>query len=357
MSAAAVTVAIMTAALLLLPTRMAAFITRVDAGTAQQTPEPVARLMQSLGFTTDEIRRLAAGRAVARTLPSEDGREVAAAGVIRIDLAPGEFARRLADITRFKKSEAVLQIGTFSPHPTLNDVSELTLDQDDLRSLRHCRVGDCDVQLPRSIIERLQAEVNWRSPGAAQHATEIFRTGLVQFVQQYRASGRPHGMVYVDKAEPVDPALEFQHLANSDTHVLARFADLKRYLLDPTIRSSEISDVIYWSKEKVARKAVVSVTHLAILTQPSGSSVAYVAGSKQLYGSHYFESSLGVTIVVPHVSPTSSYVAYVNRSRVDAFDGLLGGITRRTVRSRARGALAEMLEGLQQRLRRGDRAP
>jgi hypothetical protein len=115
-----------------------------------------------------------------------------------------------------------------------------------------------------------------------------------------------------------------------------------------------VSDVLYWSKEKVARKEVVSVTHLAIARQPSTSPFAYVAGSKQLYGSHYFDASLGLTIVLRDpTSRASAYVAYVNRSRVDAFGGLFGGITRRIVRSRARGALADFLEVLQRRLETG----
>ena len=114
----------------------------------------------------------------------------------------------------------------------------------------------------------------------------------------------------------------------------------------PIAPEAGTTDLIYWSKERVARKSVISVTHLAIARQSSTSPAAYVAASKQLYASHYFESSLGLTIVLPvrSTSGTASYVVYTNRSRVDAFRGLFGGITRGIVRSRARGALANYLD-------------
>jgi hypothetical protein len=327
--------------------------TLVVAMAETQTPEvdpDVALLLRPLGFTQDDVRRVDGGGVVSTSMSTHDGREVATAGMVRVNVAPDQFVRRLTDIAGFKKAQAVLQIGTFSASPKVSDLAGLTLDSAETRTLRNCRIGNCGMQLPASIIERLRS-VNWNDASAPQHATEIIRTDLVRYVQEYLMTGRQEDMVYVDQSHSVDVPAEFRDLVNSDRYVLPRFPDLHEYLLQPTLPSRRFSNVIYWSKEKVAGKAVISVTHLVIAPQPTTSAVAYIAGSKQLYGSHYFESSLGLTMVIRDTShPTSSYVVYVNRSRVDAFGGLFGGITRRIVRSRARGALADFLEDLQRRL-------
>ena len=328
----------------------------LQAENNQAAFDPAARtfLMRDLGVTEDDLREVGTGGVASRSLATQDGREVATAGIVRVAATPDDFARRLADIASFKKAEAVLQIGTFSDPPDISDVAGLTLPSADVRNLRSCRVGDCGMQLPSYIIERLQREVNWREPSATAQANAIFRRSLVEYVQAYRTSRHRDEMVYVDGSKPIDVAAEFADLVNSDTRVLAAFPDLQRHLLIPAASPPNMSNVLYWSREKVARKEVVSLTHLAIARQPSTSPFAYVAGAKQIYGSHYFDASLGLTIVLRDPqSPAFAYVAYVNRSRVDAFGGLFGGITRRIVRSKARGALADFLNDLQRRLEPG----
>ena len=333
---------------------LSAFVGRAENSQATFDDEARTLLIERLGFTDNDLQKAEKGGVASRSLDTDDGREVATAGFMRVAISPEEFARRLSDIASFKRADAVLQIGTFSDPPNIGDVAGLTLASADARNLRSCRVGDCGMQLPSHIIDRLQREVHWREPSAPERANAVFRSGLLNYVQEYLASGRQDAMVYVDESKHVDVAAEFRDLVGSDTRVLPTFPELRRHLMTPQASAPMTSDVLYWSKEKVARKEVVSLTHLAIARQPSTSPFSYVAGSKQLYGSHYFDASLGLTIVLRDpVSPRSAYVAYVNRSRVDAFGGLFGGVTRRLVTSRARGALAGFLERLQERLARG----
>src|SRR4030095_1658082 len=96
-----------------------------------------------------------------------------------------------------------------------------------------------------------------------------------------------------------------------------------QHLLEyPTGPVPETTDIIYWSKERVSRRLVVSVTHLAI-ARTAGSATNYAFASKQIYGAHYFDASLGLTILVRDQSAPSpaTYVVYINRSRVDIFNG------------------------------------
>ena len=65
---------------------------------------------------------------------------------------------------------------------------------------------------------------------------------------------------------------------------------------------------------------------------------------------HYYDASLGLTVLVPDrgaATPTT-YVVYLNRSRIDLFDGMFGSVARRLVAGRAKGLVAEQLQRLQQ---------
>ena len=64
---------------------------------------------------------------------------------------------------------------------------------------------------------------------------------------------------------------------------------------------------------------------------------------------HYYDASLGLTLLVPDRSatPPATYVVYLNRSRIDLFEGLFGGVARRLVAGRARTLVAEQLQRLQ----------
>ena len=157
-------------------------------------------------------------------------------------------------------------------------------------------------------------------------------------------------MQYADEDETVDVGREFASLLEADVETWQHFGDLRRHLLHyPKNHTPETSDILYWSKERVSRRLVVSVTHLAISRTTHGPS-AYAIASKQIYGTHYFDASVGLTVLVRDrsVSSPATYVVYLNRSRVDIFDGLFGGIARTIVGTRARSLVATQLGRLQQ---------
>ena len=322
-------------------------------GFRQQSADAAARafLTQSGGLGEADVRRINNGGIVSRTLPADHEGEVAVVGVAPMRVTPQFYASRLADIATFKKLDAVLQIGTFSDRPQLSNVRGLTLDPSEVRALRDCRVHDCDLQLPAAMIERFRAEIDWHAPDSSARATALVRQGLVEYVGRYRASGGREHLVYADERKPVDVGAEFEALVNTD-RVLPRFPELRRWLLDPSAALSRMADVVYWSKERAAGRTVISITHLSIVHMPGGSPAEYVASSKQLYASRYFDVSLGLTVLIPDRSADAArtVVVYLNRSRLDAFGGLFGGLARRIVRSRASGGLDDQLERVRTRL-------
>ena len=43
-------------------------------------------------------------------------------------------------------------------------VAPLQIGREDI-DLRNCRVGNCDIRLPRNVIERFQRDIDWNAPG------------------------------------------------------------------------------------------------------------------------------------------------------------------------------------------------
>ena len=306
-------------------------------------------LTTSFQVSSAEVDRVDAGHVVARTLGVTDPREVATLGVVRIRVTPEFYAERLADIVTFKRTDDILQIGTFDDAPAVTDIADLTLDEWDVRKLRECEVGNCAVQLSADAIARFRRDVDWRRPDAQAQANRVMRQILVEYVTRYRDAGAAASMQYADQSETVDVGREFASLLEADVETWQHFRDLRRHLFEyPMGETPETRDILYWSKERVSRRLVVSVTHLAISRTTHGPS-AYAIASKQIYGTHYFDASLGLTVLVRDraVSSPATYVVYLNRSRVDIFDGLFGGIARPIVNTRARSLVATQLGRLQ----------
>lgn len=309
-----------------------------------------AFLMSAFELSVTEIGRLDRGEVISRTLDVKNRREVATLGIVWINTSPSRYLQRLADITTFKRTDDVLQIGMFSGVPQAGDVAALSIDPAELKRLRRCRVGNCDVRLPADVIERVQREIHWDAPDASRQASALIQQQLVEYVTRYCQRGSAAAMEYADRAPRLNVAREFAALIEADT-VTSRYAPrLRRHLLDyPASSASGITDFVYWSTELVRGRPVVSITHVATAAAVDDSPVAYAVGSKQIYAMHYFDASLGLTLLVPDRRPASSgtFVVYLNRSRIDLFDGLFGGVTRRIVAGRARGLVAEQLQRLQ----------
>ena len=236
----------------------------------------------------------------------------------------------------------MLQIGTFSSLPQPEDVASLIIDEAELKRLRECRVEDCEVRLSADGIERVRRDIDWHAADASRKASLLVRQLLVDYVARYRQSGAVAAMEYADRAPRLNVGREFASLIDADT-IMSNYAPrLRRHLLEyPTSSADKMTDFVYWSKELVRGRPVISITHVATAAAVDDSPVAYAIGSKQIYAMHYYDASLGLTLLVPDRTAASpaTYVVYLNRSRIDLFDGLFGGVARRIVAGRARAWL------------------
>jgi hypothetical protein len=318
---------------------------------ADATPDRArAFLGTAFSLSPADISRVDRGEIVGRTLSVKNTREVATLGVVRVATTPEHYVEVLRDIARFKRTPAILQIGTFSAPPLERDLAPLTIEEADVKRMRDCRVGDCDLRLPADGIERLRRDVDWRAADASSKASRVLRGLLVDYVASYREKGAAAAMVYAGTTPRLNVGKEFVSLVDADASTWTYVPALRRHLLEyPAGAADGATDFIYWSKERVHSRAVISITHVAIVPGERTSPVTVAIGTKQLYAAHYFDASLGITLLVRDTSvmEPATYVVYLNRSRVDIFDGFFGGVARRIVAGRARSLVTEQLARLQ----------
>jgi hypothetical protein len=317
------------------------------ASRARAADESVQAFLQhEIGMSAADLRDIRGRRAASRTLSTDDGREVATAGAVQIGVPAAFYVQQLQNVVDFKRSPAVLQIGVFSTPARVADVAELTLPRGDIDGLRRCRPQDCNLQLSAEAIERFRHQVNWDARDAAEQANQVMRQLLVDLVNNYRARGSASLMAYEDRRRPSSPADEFEALVADQPTILQRHPAFFRHVLHyPAAQAPATTDLIYWSKEKVGPAEIISVTHMAfghVDTTP----VRFAVASRQIYGSRYFDASLGVTLLLhdDSMDENATFLVYVNRSRVHVLRGFFGGVKRTVVRSRTRSTMAHYLE-------------
>lgn len=288
------------------------------------------------------------GRAAARALASP-GPVIAIAGIVEVKAPIAVVASRIEDIEWYKSAPGVLQVHRFSDPPAAGDLADLHLDRSDLEAMKHCRAGACAIKLPPGTIEKMADAIDWKQPDASVRAEEFFRAELLDYVTRYRAVGNAVLGAVPEGPEAGSPAARLQAIL-SGSACLGEFGpELLAYLRDyggGTMTGAE--DFLYWSREKQAGRAVISVTHVTAC-RPAAARVAMA--SKQIYASHYFGGSLGLTMLECVAGDESAtMMVYVNRSWLDVFGGFFGGAIRRQVSRKAVSGLQKNLERTRRRV-------
>jgi hypothetical protein len=280
------------------------------------------------GLSRQDLSRLRGGEVIVRTLDAADN-EVALCSVADVAVPSGFYLASLRQIETFKRGAEVEEIGRVGTPAASRDFAALALPGDEAGRLAGCRPQHCAIQLDSDGMSRVR-----NAAGAAQ-ALEILRAHLADYLQRYRAGGDAALMEYRDAAHPVS-------IASSLRQIVSRLPALAR-------DAATASALIYWSRESIGPKSVVSITQM-LIGHPGPRLT--VVRSKQLYASHFFDASLGLTVLadIGTEADPRTRVVYINRSSVDAFTGLLGGLKRSITRSRARHGAGRAMRDLRRRL-------
>ena len=166
-------------------------------------------------------------------------------------------------------------------------------------------------------------------------------------VRTYLSSGSAALADYADRTGTIPRAAAFRLLLRPAPFPSESQPDMFDWLdTFPKGQLAGSESFLYWSREKFGLKPVISVTH-AVLVRHEGS-VAF--GAKQVFASHYFESSLGMAVFISTPGSGDAYVTYLNRSRVDTLRGLFAPLARVIAARRARDGLERMLIDVRRKL-------
>jgi hypothetical protein len=308
-------------------------------------PQGLARqaLAAYLRASDDEFARLDRGEPISRNLQGADSREVAVAGAIRLRCSAQTFRERMLDIVRFKKSAYVLEIGRFSPEPQESDVASLKVEPIDVDALKSCRLGSCKLRLPAAAM----AEASGALRDAGADGATLMRRVLVAQARAYLKGGSQGLEDYADRVPPLNRAAAFALIVRPSPfaaeHQPELYDWLRRY---PATPPPGVTDYLYWSRESFGLKPVISVTHSAVMDRVQ----AQFFVSKQVYASRYFDASLGSAVLVTPPDQPYAYLIYLNRSRVDVFRGLLGGIARSIALRKMKDGILDTMREAKKRL-------
>ncbi len=310
----------------------------------EQPQEPELFLKKHLAFSHDQILQVRHGATVAKMLEPE-GNEVAVAGVVRMNVPEEFFIAKVRDIERHKKVEAVLQVKKFSDPVQPDDLRDLALLPQEVADLKDCRPTRCNFKLSREEIERIHRQVHWDAPDAAEQATAAFRQILIDYVRGYLAKGNRAMIDYDDKDEPLETASAFEELLKQSQYLADYVPEFRQYLHDfPEAALPGVENFLYWSRERYSNrlKPAITITQVSIYRRSGGAGPTVLMASKQIYASHYFEGSLGLTIIFPAApaDPAPSfYLIYLNRSRIDLLRKWYSGLVRGSLSDRVRNSM------------------
>src|SRR6185503_15025728 len=120
-------------------------------------------LHEKAAFEERDFAALQLNQPVVRLAPTSDKREIAVSGLVNIRAGAEEFLRSYRESMTSRTNPAVLEIGSFGSQPSVNDLVSLTLESGDIEDLKDCVVGDCQLKLSASMIERFRKEIDWNA--------------------------------------------------------------------------------------------------------------------------------------------------------------------------------------------------
>jgi len=295
-------------------------------------------LQEKAAFQNADFAALQLNQPVVRSAPTSDKREIAVSGLVNIRAGTDEFLRSYRESMTQKTNAAILEIGSFSREPSLNDLASLTLESGDIEDLKDCVVGNCQVKLSASMIERFRKEIDWTAPNYQLAVNNLFKQMLFEYVRDYRTRGDAALIEYNDKRDEVSLAAEQRALNDASSYINDLFTQTKSEL-----QLAENS--IVWSKIKFGLKPVIAINHVRIYKRTSDTGPQVLIASNQIYANHYFNASLALTafVKVPGVDQ-GAYLVYENRSRADGLEGPFGKIKRGVVEKKALEGLKAILE-------------
>jgi|SRR5579871_4841766 len=311
---------------------------------------PPVSLFTTLGLTSEETAAVDAGRPVAKVLPWGGASEVYVFGAVHVDGSPETYLKAARDVRRLRGTPGYLGIGELPVEATVADLNALTFEPDDVKALRNCREGACDVQLPTTAIQAFRDGVDFSRPDAAEQASALARPMVLQLLRSYQHGGNHALGEYRDKEHPARVADQFDTMIGRASALPDVLPELRRYLLDyPNATLADADSFFYWEKVAFGLKPTIRVNHAVIYRgRTQGHDVGVVA-IKQIYATHYFHTALDVSVCVDDGvgdSAAGFYLLTLKGSQQEGLTGIKGSMLRRVVVDKTRRSLESALASI-----------
>ena len=321
---------------------------------ADDKSEPYNYFREYAGLNAEQIQSISNGKALAKVLDAGSADQIVVFGAVHISSTPESYLKFASDIDALRKLPSYLAIRKFSNPPMLSDLDGFTLEEEDVKQLKDCKPGHCEIQLPAESMEEFQKSVNWSAPDVADQANRLARQMALEAILQYQKGGNAALGTYRDKNHPAAVAETFESLLSRSKALRLYLPDLNNYLLEyPSAISTNIQSEFYWEKVNFGLKPTLRMVQAIIyrgtvLTEP-----AYAVAVKQLYSSHYFEAALDLTICLDDTrSPDRPdfFLITLKSSQQAGLTGLKGRIVRKVAVDKTRSSLERALASIKQKL-------
>jgi hypothetical protein len=319
-----------------------------------QNAEPFKFFREYIGLDNEQIKAIRNGKALAKILDSATEDQVFVFGSVYINSTPERYLKLASDIDALRKLPSYLAIRKFSDPPQLADLERFTLDEEDIKELKDCKPGHCELQLPTEAMEEFQRSVDWSAPDAVGQANRLAQQMALKALLDYQQGGNAALGTYRDKKHPTAVAETFSSLLSRSKALPVYLPELRRYLFDyPNAESKDIESQFYWEKVNFGLKPTLRMVQAVIYRGKSPGGPAYAVAVKQLYASHYCETALDLTVCVKDAERPDHagfYLITMKGSQQAGLTGLKGSVVRKVAVDKTRSSLERALASIKQKL-------
>ncbi len=324
------------------------------ANSAQISSDQLRKLLvNKAGFEPADLSALDNGETVVKLLRVKDKKQVAVCGIVRLQNASEISMAAFRDSLTQKTNKSKLASGDFSTPPVIEDLQSLNFGDGDIKDLKKCVVGNCNVKLPAAMIKRMQVEVDWNAADHPSKAAQLYRRILVDYASDYLKRGDRALMQYDSRKTPVRLAEDYPKLLDESLFIKEVAPEFAQYLRDfPSYELSDVENSLGWSTVTFGLDPIVNITHTANYSPQTNNSPIFLIANKQIYSSRYIDSSLALTMLVtiPTTNRTDSYLIFTDLSSSNVLSGAFSDVKHSLVEKEATERVSDVLNRAKLRL-------
>ncbi len=316
-----------------------------------QSSSDLIPYFKNVGFSDQDIAAITEhGQSVSKDLKTRSASDIYVVGAVYINAKPDAYLKSVTDYVALRKLPDYLGVQAIGVPPKLSDFSGFNFTDEDIKDLKACKPGNCDIQLPEDAITSFRsAAMNSQDPADA--VNNLLQKRVTQRVAIYQKQGnKTLAAVYNDKSHPVSMADTFKGLLSYTDYIPQGSPEFYRYLISyPGTKPANTTNGFYWTNVKFGLKPTLRILHVVTRKGSNSSEPAYIIAEKQLYASHYFQAALDLTYCISASGdPTKPgfYLIKLMGSQQAGLTGFKGSVVRKVAVDKTVASLKNSLASI-----------